>query len=133
MCRADCVETRCVACDWRINKFFDVMVHCRVFLQTERCPRADYPTTIAYARAALCGRCNPLHWPEDVNMQPEDVDMQPEDVDMQQEAEAPSSDKARSVEPAEPNSGFQALIDEVARRSAEEEEKEREEQERRAA
>ncbi|RFN49462.1 hypothetical protein FIE12Z_6286, partial [Fusarium flagelliforme] len=116
MCRANCVDTRCVVCDWPINKTFDVMVHCEVFWQTQRCPKAEYPTTYPQARAELCGRCNP-QWREDVDMQPQ------EDVDMQEEAEARGSDKTLSVERAEPNSRFKELIDEVSRRSADEDEK----------
>jgi hypothetical protein len=92
------------------------MVHCEVFWQTERCPKAEYPITIAQARAELCIKCNPPQRQEDVDVQPQ------EDVDMQLEGEARSSDKTWSVERAEPNRRFKELIDEVSRRSAEEDE-----------
>ncbi|RBR26938.1 uncharacterized protein FIESC28_00206 [Fusarium coffeatum] len=124
MCRANCVRTRCVVCRWTINRTYDVMVHCEVFWQTERCPGAEYPTTVRDASAVFCGKCNPPPWQRDVEMQPqEDVDMQTqEDVDMQLEGEARSSNKAFSVERAEPGNRFKDLIDEVTRRSTAEDE-----------
>ena len=70
---------------------------------------------------------------EDVEMQPQedadmqthgDVEMQPqEDVDMELEGEARSSDETLSAERAEPGNRLKELIDEVARRSAEEDER----------
>ncbi|KAJ4005621.1 hypothetical protein NW766_011173 [Fusarium irregulare] len=111
---------------------FDVMVHCEVFLQTEWCPRAEYPITKESVSSLYCSKCHPPPWQrsveeqqrENVEMQPqEDVDMQSqEDVDMQLEDEARSSDKTLSVERAEPGLRFQELIDEVTRRSAAEDE-----------
>ena len=140
MCRANCTVTSCAACEEEINKTFDAMVDCEVFLQTGRCPRAEYPVTKESVSSLSCGECNPPPWQRSVEeqqrwnaqmqqlrdakmQQQEDVDMQSqEDVDMQLEGEARSSDRTLSVERAEPGPRFQELIDEVTRRSAAEDE-----------